>query len=76
MSTNEALELYPQFAKAVFGSPKCTLPRWLVQGGKSTHYSATRLEKEIKKIVTNQLGRDHGHGEEPMIDGRGDSCKT
>ena len=75
MSTNEALEIYPQFAKAVFGTPKSTLPRWLVQGGKSTHYSATRLEREIKKIVTNKLGRD-GSEDEPMIDSRGDSCKT
>ena len=75
MSTNEALELYPQFAKAVFGSQKSTWLRLPVQGGKSTHYSATTLEKEIKKIVTNKLGRD-GSGDEPMIDSRGDSCKT
>ena len=75
MSTNEALELYPQFAKAVFGSPKSTWLRLPVQGGKSSHYSATTLEKEIKKIVTNKLGRD-GSEDEPMIDSRGDSCKT
>ena len=75
MSTNEALELYPQFAKAVFGSPKSTWLRLPVQGGKSTHYSATRLEREIKNIVTNKLGRD-GSEDEPMIDSRGDSCKT
>ena len=75
MSTNEALELYPQFAKAVFGSQKSTWLRFPVQGGKSTHYSATTLEKEIKKIVTNKLGKD-GSEDEPMIDSRGDSCKT
>jgi hypothetical protein len=75
MSTNEALELYPQFAKAVFGSPKSTWLRLPVQGSKSTHYSATILEKEIKKIVTNKLGSD-GSENEPMIDSRGDSCKS
>ena len=75
MSTKEALELYPEFAKAVFGSPKSTHLRWLAQGGKRTHYSATRLEKEIKKIVSNKLGRD-GSEDEPMIDSRADSCKT
>ena len=75
MSTKEALELYPEFAKAAFGSPKSTWLRLPVQGGKSTHYSATRLEQEIKKIVRNKLGRD-GSEDEPMIDSRGDSCKT
>ena len=75
MSTKEALELYPEFAKAVFGSPKSTWLRMPVQGGKSTHYSATTLEKEIKKIVTNKLGKD-GSEDELMIDSRGDSCKT
>ena len=71
MSTKEALEIYPEFAKAVFGKPK----RWLVKGGKSTHYSATILEEEIRKIVRNKLQRD-GSEHERMMDSREDSCKT
>ena len=74
MSTKEALEIYPEFAKAVFGNPK-PWKRWLVKGGKSTHYSATIMEEEMKKIVRNKLQGDAGEHER-MMDSREDSCKS
>jgi hypothetical protein len=74
MSTKEALKVYPEFAKAVFGKPKPSL-HLLVKGGKSTHYSATIMEEEMKKIVRNKLQGD-GSEHEMMMDSRDDLCKT
>jgi len=74
MSTKEALELYPAFAQAVFGTPKSKL-RIPFQGGRSTRYSAAAMESEIKKIVQNKL-KEEGGADSPMLDSREDACKT
>jgi hypothetical protein len=74
MSTKEALEIYPEFAKVEFGKPKPHIPL-LVKGGKSSHYCAAIMEEEMKKIVRNKLQGD-GSEHELMMDRRDDSCKT
>jgi hypothetical protein len=73
MSTKEALELYPDFAQAVFGTPKRRL-RLPIQGGMFTRYSAAAMENEIKKIVRNKL-KEEGAADSPMVDSREDACK-
>ena len=77
MSTKEALDLYPAFAKEVFGNPKSKL-RTPFRGGQFTIYSATVMEKAIKKIVVDKLKHDDicATGDEPMLDRRSDACKT
>jgi len=74
MSTKEALELYPGFAKAVFGTPKNWL-RLPIQGSKSTRYSVVAMENEIKEIVQNKLKEEEG-ADSPMLDSHEDVCKT
>jgi hypothetical protein len=77
MSTKEALEIYPAFAKKVFGNPKSKL-RAVIPGGRFTFYSATAMESEIKKIVVNKLRHDdpQATGEELMLDHNPEACKT
>jgi hypothetical protein len=77
MSTEEALRIYPTFAKAVFGKPKSKL-RVSVQGGSYTAYSATTMVREIKKIIVNSLKDESPPGteEEPMRDGHPNLCRT
>jgi hypothetical protein len=76
MSTEEALRIYPGFAKAVFGTPKSDAGK--VKLGSYTRYSATTMEKEIKKLVVDSLKRENlpELEDEPMLDSRGDACKT
>jgi hypothetical protein len=77
MSTNEALEIYPAFAKKVFGKPKSEL--WMVLlGGRFTYFNATTLELEIKKIIVNKLKQNdpHATGDEMMFDRHPKACKT
>jgi hypothetical protein len=77
MSTEEALHIYPGFAKAVFGKPKSKL-RVLGQGGSYTAYSATAMEKEIKRIIVNSLKDQSPPGteDEPMRDKHPNLCRT
>jgi hypothetical protein len=77
MSTEEALRNYPVFAQAVFGKPKPKL-KILAKGGSYTAYSATTMEREIKKIIVNSLKNESPPGteEEPMRDNRPNSCRT
>lgn len=70
MSTKEALGFYASFAKAVFGTPKPNFG-W-VRGGAHTRYSATVIEREIKKIIVEKSGS----ADEPMLDLRDQNCKT
>jgi hypothetical protein len=77
MSTKEALDIYPGFAKEVFGEPKSKL-RMLTRGGRFTFYSATRMELEIKKIIANKLKEydPQSTGEEVLLDPHLEACKT
>ena len=77
MSTKEALEVYPTFAKEVFGHPKSKF-RTPFRGGQFTNYSATVMEKAIKKIIVNRLRQEDAQatGDKPMLDRRPDACKT
>jgi hypothetical protein len=77
MSTKEALDIYPGFAKKVFGEPKSKL-RMVIRGGRFTFYSATRMESEIKKIIANKLKENNPQatGDEVMLDPHLEACKT
>ena len=77
MSTEEALRIYPEFAKAVFGSPK-RMAKLAVRFGGFTFYSATTMKREIQKLVVDSLKHETppGSEDEPMLDNRLDACKT
>jgi hypothetical protein len=76
MSTEDALAMYPGFAKAVFGTPKSGTGK--IKLGGYTRYSATTMEREIKKLVVDSLRRENlpEVEDEPMLDSRADACKT
>ncbi|KAF8588358.1 FabD/lysophospholipase-like protein, partial [Ramaria rubella] len=68
MRVEDAISIYVNFSKEVFGSPVAY--SWLQRGLGKAKYSASNLEKRIKKIVSDREGDETA----PLRDPLGDKC--